>query len=116
VHESLKPRPLFCNPVLTMLVRVIADHVFQDYSIMKELLTIEPSKDEMYHLRQHESVLDKLFFHVISIDEMEKIDIFSRRLRKLSIRAKYLRCSIIHDFRAKRLYLVDVFLHSSFFI
>ena len=83
---------------------------------MKELLTIEPSENEMYHLRQHESVLDKPFFNVISIGEMEKVDIFSRRLRELSIRAGYPPCLIIHDFRAEGLYLIDMFLSSSFFI
>lgn len=116
VHEGLEPRPLFCNPVLTMLARAIADHAFRDYSTMEELLAIEPPEDEMYHLRQHESVLDKPFFHVISTGEMEKADTFSRRLRELGVRAGYLRCPTIHDFRAEGLYLIDVFLHPSPFI
>lgn len=116
VHEGLKPRPLFCNPVLTMLARAIADHAFRDYSTMEELLAIEPPEDEMYHLRQHESVLGKPFFHVISTGEMEKADTFSRRLRELGIRAGYLRCPTIHDFRAEGLYLIGVFLYPSPFI
>ncbi len=107
VHEGLKPRPLFCNSVLTMLARVIANNAFRDYGTMKELLKIESSKNEMYHLRQNESVLSKPFFHVVFIDEMEKADTFSRRLRKLRVRAGYLRPPIIHDFRAEGLYLVD---------
>lgn len=94
--------------MLTMLVRVIANNAFQDYNTMKELLTIEFSKNEMYHLRQNENVRDKLFFFVISSEEMKKIDMFSRCLRKLEIRAEYLRLSIIHDFRAESLYLVDM--------
>lgn len=116
MHESLKSRSLFCNLVLTMFARVIANYAFRDYSIMKELLKIKSSKNEMYHLRQNESVLNKSFFHVIFIDEMKKIDIFSKRLRELDIRARYLRCSTIHDFRAKNLYLVNIFLSFSSFI
>jgi len=81
-----------------MLIRVIANYAFQDYSIMKELLKIEFSKNEMYYLRQNESVLNKSFFYVIFIDEMKKIDIFSRRLRELDIRARYFRCFTIHNF------------------
>jgi len=90
-----------------MLARVIANNAFRDYGTMKELLKIESSKNEMYHLRQNESVLSKPFFHVVFIDEMEKADTFSRRLRKLRVRAGYLRPPIIHDFRAEGLYLVD---------
>jgi len=116
VHEGLEPRPLFCNPVLTMLARAIADHAFRDYSTMEELLAIEPPENEMYHLRQHESVLDRPFFPVISTGEMEKADTFSRRLRELGIRAGYLRCPTIHDFRAEGLYLIGMFLPSSPFI
>ncbi|KAK3169331.1 hypothetical protein OEA41_008714 [Lepraria neglecta] len=107
VHEGLEPRPLFCNPVLTMLARAIADHAFRDYSTMEELLEIEPPEDEMYHLRQNESVLSKPFFQVISNGEMEKADTFSRRLRELGVRAGYLRPPTIHDFRAEGLYLID---------
>jgi len=51
VHEGLEPRPLFYNPVLTMLARAIADQAFRDYSTMEELLAIEPPEDEIYHLR-----------------------------------------------------------------
>lgn len=108
VHEGLEPRLLFCNSVLTMLARAIADHAFRDYSTMEELLEIEPPKNEMYHLRQNESVLGKPFFHVISTGKMEKADTFSRRLRELGIRAKYLRAPTIHDFRAEGLYLIGM--------
>ena len=62
VHEGLEPRLLFYNPVLTMLARAIADYVFRDYSTIEELLEIEPPDDEIYHLRQNESVLGKPFF------------------------------------------------------
>ena len=96
VHKGVEPRPLFCNPVPKMLARAIANHAFRDYSSMDELLEIEPPEDEMYHLRQHESVLDKPFVHVISNGEMEKADIFSRRLRELGIRAGYLRPPMYH--------------------
>lgn len=106
VHEGLEPRPLFCNPVLTMSARAIADNAFRDYSTMEELLEIEPPENEMYHLRQNESVLGKPFFHVVSTGEMEKADTFSRRLRELGVRAGYLRPPTIHDFRAEGLYLV----------
>jgi len=106
VHEGLEPRPLFCNPVLTMLARAIADNAFRDYSTMEELLEIEPPENEMYHLRQNESVLGKPFFHVVSTGDMEKADTFSRRLRELGVRAGYLRPPTIHDFRAEGLYLV----------
>lgn len=82
---------------------------------MKELLDIESSKDEMYHLQQSDNVLDKPFFHVIFTEEMEKADTFSRRLRKLEVRAEYLRPLIIHDFRAEDLYLVDMFPFFSLF-
>ncbi len=89
-----------------MLAKVIANHAFKDYSIMKKLLKIESSKNEMYHFRQNESVLSKPFFHVVSIDEMEKVDTFNRRLRELGVRVEYLRLPTIHDFRAEGLYLV----------
>lgn len=115
VHEGLEPRPLFCNPVLTILARAIADYVFRDYSTMEELLEIEPPEDEIYHLRQNKSVLSKPFFHVISTGEIEKADTFSRRLRELGIRAGYLQPPTIHDFRAEGLYLISLFLHSSRF-
>ncbi|KAL2050086.1 hypothetical protein ABVK25_009696 [Lepraria finkii] len=113
VHEGLEPRPLFCNPVLTMLARAIADNAFRDYSTMEELFDIEPPEDKMYHLRQRDGVLDKPFFHVLSTGEMEKADTFSRRLRELGIRAGYLRPPTIHDFRAEGLYLVGIFPLSS---
>lgn len=100
---------MFCNPVLTMLARAITDHAFRDYSTMDELLEIEPPEDEMYRLRQHKSVHDKPFFHVISNGEMEKADTFSRRLRELGIRAGYLRPPTIHDFRAEGLYPIGMF-------
>ncbi len=51
VHEGLEPRPLFYNPVLTMLARAIAENAFRDYSTIKELLEIEPPENEMYYLR-----------------------------------------------------------------
>ena len=111
VHEGLEPRPLFCNPVLTMLARAIAENAFRDYSTMEELLEIEPPENEMYHLRQNESVLGKPFFHVVSTGEMEKADTFSRRLRELGVRAGYLRPPTIHDFRAEGLYLVGRVFH-----
>jgi len=81
IHESLKSWSLFCNSMLMMLVRVIADNAFQNYNTMKELLTIKSLKNEMYHLWQNENVCDKLFFFVISSEEMKKINMFSRRLR-----------------------------------
>lgn len=92
-----------------MLARAIADHAFRDYSTMEELLEIEPPDDEMYHLRQNESVLGKPFFQVISNGEMEKADTFSRRLRELGVRTGYLRLPTIHDFRAEGLYLIGMF-------
>ena len=116
VHEGLEPRPIFCNSVLTMLAKAIADHAFRDYSTMEELLAIEPPEDEMYHLWQHESVLDKPFFYMISTGEMEKADTFSRCLRELGLRAGYLRCPTIHDFRAEGLYFIGMFLLSSPFL
>lgn len=76
---------------------------------MEELLEIEPPEDEMYQLRQNESVLGKPFFQVISNGEMEKADTFSRRLRELGVRAGYLRPPTIHDFRAEGLYLIGMF-------
>jgi len=57
----------------------------------------------------------KPFFYVISNGEIEKADIFSRRLRELGVRAGYLRPPTIHDFRVEGLYLVDLFLLSSLF-
>lgn len=78
VREGLKPRPLFCIPVLTMLSstdgssepsRTTPSGTIAPW---KELLGIEPSDDEKYHLRQHKSVLGKPFFPLISTGEMEK--------------------------------------------
>lgn len=82
---------------------------------MEELLEIEPPKDEIYHLRQKDSVLGKPFFRVISTGEIEKADTFSRRLRELGIRAGYLRTPTIHDFRAEGLYLISAFFRFSRF-
>lgn len=70
---------------------------------------VDPPEDEIYHLRQSDSVLDKPFFHVISTGEMEKADICRRRLRELGVGARYLRPPTIHDFRAEGLYLVGMF-------
>jgi len=106
VYEGLESRPLFCNLVLTMLARAIAENAFKNYNTMEELLKIESPKNEMYYLWQNESVLGKPFFHVVFIGEMEKVDTFSRRLRELRVRVGYLRPPIIHDFRAEGLYLV----------
>lgn len=106
VHEGLEPLPLFCNPVLTMLARAIADNAFRDHSSMEELLEIRLPENEMYHLWQNESVPGKPFFHVVSTGEIEKADTFSRRLRELGVRAGYLRPPAIDDFRAEGLYLV----------
>ena len=83
-----------------MLIKVIANNAFKNYNIMKKLLKIESSKNEMYHFRQNESVLDKFFFHVVFIEKMKKVNIFSRRLKKLRMRVKYLRFFIIYDFKA----------------
>ncbi len=101
VHEGLEPRPMFCNPVLTMLARAIADNAFRDYSTIEELLEIEPPENETYLLRQNESVLGKPFFYVVSTGETEKADTFSRRLKELGVRAGYLWPPTIHDFRAE---------------
>lgn len=92
-----------------MLARAIADNIFRDYSTIEELLDIEPPEDEIYYLRQSDGVLDKLFFYIISIGDIEKADIFSRRLRELGVRAGYLRPPTIYDFRAEGLYLVGKF-------
>ncbi|KAL2041983.1 hypothetical protein N7G274_005171 [Stereocaulon virgatum] len=108
VHEGLEPRPLFCNPVLTMLARAIADNAFRDYSTMEELLEIEPPENEMYHLRQNEKCAQQALFSTSSPPaRWKKADTFSRRLRELGVRAGYLRPPTIHDFRAEGLYLVD---------
>lgn len=115
VHEGLDPRPLFCNPVLMILARAIADNTFRDYSTIEELLEIEPPKDEIYYLRQKDSVLSKPFFYIISTGEIEKADTFSRRLRELGIRAGYLRTPTICDFRAESLYLISAFFRFSRF-
>ena len=53
-------------------LRAIADNVCKNYSIMGELLDIEPFKDEMYYLWQGDSVHDKPFFRVVSTVEMER--------------------------------------------
>ena len=72
VQEGLEPRPLFCNPILTMLARAIADEAFRDYRTVEELLDIEPPEDEMYHLRQRDGILDKPFFHVIPLEKWKR--------------------------------------------
>ena len=51
VYEGLEPRPLFYNPILTILARAIADNAFRDYHIIEELFDIEFPEDEIYHLR-----------------------------------------------------------------
>ncbi len=113
VHKKLKSQSLFCNSMLMMLIKAIINNAFWNYSNMKELLKIESLKNEMYHLRQNESVLDKLFFHVIFNKKMKKVNTFSKCLRKLRVHVEYLYFSIIHDFRAKSLYFVDLFSLSS---
>ena len=99
-----------------MLARAIADYAFRDYSIIEELLAIEPPEDKIYYFRQYGSILNKPFFYMISTGEIEKADTFSRRLRELGIRTGYLRCPTIYDFRAEGLYLIGIFLPSPPFI
>ncbi|KAL6713008.1 hypothetical protein ACLMJK_009404 [Lecanora helva] len=106
VHEGLEPRPLFCNPILTTLARAIADDASRNYRTVEELIDIEPPEDEMYQLRQRDDIFDKPFLHVISTREINKVDMFSRRLRELGTCAGYLRSPTIYDFRAEGLYLV----------
>ena len=108
MHEDLEPRPLFCNPVLTILARAIADDAFKDYRTAEELLDIDPPNGEMHHLHLNESILDRPFFQVASTGEIEKADTFSRRLRELGLRTGYLRPPTIHDFRAEGLFLVGM--------
>ena len=99
-----------------MLAKAIADYAFRNYNIIKELLAIEPPEGEIYYLRQYDNVLNKPFFYVISISEIEKADTFSRRLKELNIRTGYLRCLTIYDFRTEGLYFINIFLFSSLFI
>ena len=77
---------------------------------MEKLLKIEPSKNEIYYPRYNESVLSKPFFHVIFTEKIKKADIFSKRLKKLKVRAGYLRPLTIYDFKIEGLYFVDIFL------
>lgn len=92
-----------------MLVRVIADNAFKNYSTMKELLKIKPLKDKMYHLQQNKSVLEKFFFSVIFTEKMKKIDTFSKCLKKLRVCTEYLWPFIIHNFKTENLYLISMF-------
>ena len=90
MHENLELRSLFCNSMLTILARVIANDAFKDYRTAKELLNIDSLSEEMHHLRLNEDILDRSFFQVTFIEEIEKINTFSRRLRELNLRTEYL--------------------------
>jgi len=52
-------------------------------------------------------MLNKFFFYVVSINKIEKINIFNKYLKKLKVHIKYLRFSIIYNFKAKSLYFVN---------
>lgn len=93
--------------MLTILIRIIANNAFRNYSSIEKLLKIELSKNKIYYFQQNESMLSKLFFYVIFIDKIKKADIFSRRLRELRMRVGYLQFSIVYNFRTENLYLVN---------
>ena len=59
-------------------------------------------------------MLNIFFFHVVFINEMKKVNIFSKRLKKLKERVKYLRFFSIYDFKTESLYLINKIL--SFFL
>ena len=105
VHEGLEPKPLLFNPVLTMLVKAVADDAFRDYRTVEELLEIEPLDEEMHHLGFKKDVLNKPFFEV-STGKIQKANTFGKHLRDLGSRAGYVRPPTVHDFRAEGLYLI----------
>ena len=107
MHEGLEPRPLFFNPVFTMLARAVADNAFKDYGTWEELLELEPLDEEMHHLHFKEDVLDKPFFEM-STGKIQKANTFGKHLRDLGFHAGYVRPPTIHDFRVEGLYLIGM--------
>ncbi len=107
VYKNLKLQLLFCNLVFIILIKAITNNIFKNYNFIEKLLKIKLLKNKIYYLRQNKSMLNKLFFYIIFINKIEKVDIFNRYLRKLKVRIKYLRLSIVYNFRAKSLYLVN---------
>ena len=61
IYEDIKP--LFINPVLSLLAIVLADKTFQDYNIFKKIEDIPPSKDGFLHyLRIKNEIFNLSFF------------------------------------------------------
>ncbi len=100
--------------MLTILIKAIANNIFRNYNTIKKLLKIELSKNKIYYLQQNKSVFGKLFFYVVFINKIKKVNIFSRRLKESEVRAKYLQFLIIYNFKIKNLYFVNRVLLSSF--
>ncbi|KAK0636608.1 hypothetical protein B0T17DRAFT_85569 [Bombardia bombarda] len=111
VYEGLVPLPLFCQPILFILVILVAKRAFRDYETIEELLDLIPPDGEMYPLQWRESVVDMPFFESISAKapsgKIENASAFSKRFQGLGFRSGYPRPPTVHDFRAIGLYLVD---------
>lgn len=52
-------------------------------------------------------MFNKPFFYVVFTGEIKKADTFNKCLKKLKMRAEYLRFFIIYNFKAENLYLVN---------
>ena len=84
----------------------VARGAFQHYSTMEELLEIAPPPEmQMHHLEWDPRVLDKPFYDSQE-GEIEKANLFAKRLSALCRRAGYPKPPTVHDFRAEGLHII----------
>ena len=74
---------------------------------MDELLAIEPPEEERYRLGWDPRVLDLPLFHKNNRN-MTTAHATSKYLRELGVRARYIRPSTVHGFRAEGLHLIGM--------
>ena len=113
------PLSLFSQPVLFILAILVAKRAFTDYGTIKELLDLVPPDGEMYPLRGSKSMADLPFFESMSAKalpgKIENASTFSNRFRGLDSRSGYPQPPTVHDFRAKGLYLVGMYINSAYY-
>ena len=110
MYENMKP--LFANPILSLLTIVLTDDALRDYSNFAEIETISSFQDGfLHHLRIKKEMLQVPFFRTISVDELTKkilgAQSFSNRTVQLNHRAEYAENIDIHDIKVEVLVKAD---------
>ena len=110
MYEDIKP--LFANPVLSLLAIALADYVFQNYGFFEEIETILLFSDGfLHHLRIRKNMFYIFFFQIVSADrsigKIYKASFFSNRTVNLGYRVGYKKNIGIYDIRREALVKVD---------